>query len=301
MSDALATAEKKAAREGAWLRVSFAVIMVLVGLLGSLVDVAILQRVGLALIVAGTVGLFTEFAFGPYWLQRQPQESTSTGVPGMTMVSDTRTGYASLNSWIVDYEGPDLFFAGRSVLKRMNRDFENKGWRLPEILVHHLEKGSSIKILFLNPKWPPIHEIARQEGRESPQDLFVDLRESFQVVRDISSQLERHSRQKDARPITGSIEIKVYEEISQYAYHCVKAHGRVTMYVGFYFAQAVGYETPLFEVENDAIVRIFARHFDTIFDRAHLLLRASSGGIYDFRQGFYDESVAYLDAQCKPS
>jgi hypothetical protein len=256
----------------------------------------IAQRVGLGLTVAGIVGLFTEFAFGPYWLRGpdRPVRSPSEGTMGMQLISTERTGFSGFHSWVLDLQPQDLFFAGRSVLHRMKKDFTDRGLQtIPQTFVHQMSMDSRIRILFMNPNWGLIEEIAKQEGRSNPRELYADLRDTLGVVNELWQLL-----QNDKRHLPGMVDIRVYEEITQYAYHYVsdRKTSATTMYVGFYFAELVGYRSALFSVESEQVRDAFGGHFAKLFDKAKPLLTYSSGGsARSFNQAFYDETMAFLD------
>jgi hypothetical protein len=293
-------------RTKAILRISFALIMVLIGALtvaltrGQGASSALLEQIGLAFIVGGIVGLFTEFAFGPYWLH-PPKSQKCPFAPstesGMQMIKHERIGYDGYHAWLLGLEPQEMFFAGRSVLHRMKKDFEDR--RLPpfdEALIEKVKGGSTIRILFIDPQWNLIERIAAQEGRNSSTELYADLKITFSIVYQIWNKLQNISYS-----LPGSIDIRVYKEISQYAYHYVEnsKENKVDMYVGFYFAQQLGWQSALFQVHSVEVQKVFNRHFSVIFDRAHQILSypKGGGGLQKFDNSFYELAMNHLDSR----
>lgn len=293
-------------RTKALLRVSFALIMVLVGALtvsltGADGPSAVLpERVGLGFIVAGIVGLFTEFAFGPYWLRARKADQCPFGTlaeSGMQLMRHERIGFDGFHRWLTVLGPQEMFFAGRSVLHRMKKDFEDRG--LPpihEALIQKMKTGSKIRILFMDPKWDLIEQIASQEGRTSARELYVDLKTTCSIIGQLWERLQ-HS----TAPLPGSIDIRVYREVSQYAYHYTKdlSGGRVEMYVGFYFAELLGWQSALFQVHSVDIQKSFERHFAVLFDRAQQLLTypSSGGGLQRFNNNYHQEALNLLESK----
>lgn len=189
-----------------------------------------------------------------------------------------------------------MFFAGRSVLHRMKKDFEDRGLpAIHEALIQKMKTGSKIRILFLNPTWDLIEAIASQEGRTSARELYSDLKTTCLIVNELWKGL------KCTAPLVGSIEIRIYQEISQYAYHYTKdlASGRVEMFVGFYFAEQLGWQSALFQVYSADIQRTFERHFARLFERAQLLLTYPSGGagLESFDNISYQAALSFLESK----
>ncbi|MEW5767333.1 MAG: hypothetical protein AB1797_06855 [bacterium] len=161
-----------------------------------------------------------------------------------------------------------------------------------------MKAGSTFRILFLNPMWDLIEQIATQEGRGSAKELYLDLRTTCSIVKKLWDKLSRQNQLID-----GSIEIRVYQEISQYAYHYVKdlPTGDIEMLVGFYFAELLGWQSALFEVQNEGIQKSFEDHFAVLFRRARqiLIYPSGGGGAQNFDNYFYQQILTYLESKIK--
>ena len=97
----------------------------------------LLQNLGLSIMVAGVLGTFRELA-----LLRLEAEEISEKVAdrvfqriisafprssGLKLIAPIRRGYAGYYPWAIVTEPQDLFFAGRSVLHRIDSDFVSRG------------------------------------------------------------------------------------------------------------------------------------------------------------------------------
>ncbi len=205
---------------------------------------------------------------------------------GMRMVSAQRRGYPGYHKWVLEDAPQDMFFAGRSVLHRVRADFESlQLLSVEEALARKVAEGSHIRILFLDPSWDFVKDIARWEGQDST--LRADLATTLGVCRRLWERIEDHK-------FPGSLEIRACQELQQYAFHHVvcKQKMQAEMLVGFYFAGVHGIETPLFVVDNEAIKEVFERHFNTVFNRAKELLFYSQHGIEKRFQSDYFRQCA---------
>jgi len=153
------------------LRIAVCLILIVVGaLLVVLTDdiktgkMLVLQKVGLALMVAGVVSILTEvFLKSRTPPVRPPDYSRRTGIQMLSLV---RQGDDRYQAWVTVTERQELFFAGRSVLHRIQYDFDER--RLPlleDILWRKLAEGTRIQILFCNPLWEQVECLADGEGQ----------------------------------------------------------------------------------------------------------------------------------------
>lgn len=291
------------ARRNSSLRITLSCVMLLMGALAVVLTEGgegrfniLFQKVGLALIVAGVVSVFTEVVLERYKsdpaarVKKALEEIHQTG---MKMLCFPRKGYWRYHTWVLINDPQELFFAVRSVLHRIQEDFKNR--RLPnveDILIRKVEEGSKIKVLFCNPTWELIPQLAKSEGQPE-LTLFTDLATSLGIVSRLWEKLKSKS-------FPGEIEIRLYNELIQYAYHFTKSApmsgGEVL--IGFYFAQKLGCKSPLFEVEDEAIRSEFNDHFVTVFARATKLMEYPAfGNGKNFNQKLFMKSKDYLMEQ----
>jgi len=288
---------EKDAKKNSYLRVAFSVVMLLGGALAVVTTQdtktrfsILLQSLGAAFIIAGVVSLFSEFVLERWKkdpVSRIPELLGAFQERGLKMICFPRKGFWRYHSWFLVTDPQDLFFAGRSVLHRIQEDFRVR--RLPsveEALIRKLEEGSKIKVLFCNPNWGLLPQLAVAEAQPE-SGLFGDLATSLGIIHRLWEQLK-------SQKFPGEIDIRLYEEIVQYAYQRtenLQSHQR-EMLIGFYFAQRLGCRSPLFEADDKSIQSEFEDHFVSVFARATKLLEYPS-----FGQGKHFDQKLFL--QCK--
>jgi hypothetical protein len=265
------------------LRIAFSSVMFLGGALiavlteGRAEQLSILaQKCGLAFIIVGIVSLFTEFVLE--YLKPEPTHVTLDLLSrpretGMRMIYSPRKGFWRYHTWLLVNEPQDLFFAGRSVLHRVQEDFRiRRLGPVEDAFLRKLEEGSKIKILFCNPTWDLIPVLAAAEGQRD-KALYADLATTLGIVWRLWKKLESQS-------LPGELDIRMYEEQVQYAYHRTKnlTTGDKEMLLGFYFVQKLGCRSPLFEVDNELIQAEFEDHFVSVFARAFRLFEYPAFG-----------------------
>jgi len=222
------------------------------------------NSLGLALIVSGLVLLYEEIMdikVGPRY-KEYFDEILSRLPPGLRKIVDERRDYTKYQEWVGIKEKCDLFFAGHSVLNRIQADFAALPIKTVEsAVIRKLKNGSVIKILFLDPSWEYVEEIVASQNQH-PNEFYHHLRETLNVVKAIAKTLEN----KPSLP--GELEIKMCRSDLRYSYHRIKCveSGEVDMLVGFYFASMVGIRSPLFRVETKDIQAYFNNHFKEIFE-----------------------------------
>jgi len=311
-----------------FLRVCASIIMCLFGviIIQKAVDtgvgqIGLVQSLGIALIIAGIVSTLREALLAPLTkadtkesfddisrkidnvkgIVNESERKINTlfnhDDTGMKIIRNERLGFSGYHKWIVDTDALEMFFAGRSVLHRMEKDFSDRNvGSVPDAFMNHMRLGSRIRILFLDPTWDILDQIASQEGRPNPLSLYNDLKTSLFLVKNLWDSL---NQLKGSFP--GSIDIRVYDTISQYAFHrvCDNAKDKVEMFVGFYFADMLGWQSALFDVNNKNIQTLFERHFSLLFDRAREVLTypRHGGGLERFDQSFFTSAMNHIDAK----
>ena len=135
---------------------------------------------------------------------------------------------------------------------------------------------------------------------QPPKRLYKDLETTLDITERLWKKLKN-----DTNKYNGEIEIRVYQEHFQYAYH--RTHildtEDVTMLVGMYFAQKLGCRSPLFEVYDQAIQKEFEDHCDNVFNRSERLFFYPSSGVgMEFNEELYHRSkqkiADKLSCQC---
>jgi len=270
-------------------RIAISIILIVVGMLFvTLTDdvkegkVIVLQKFGLALMVAGAVSILTD-AFLESRRERDRFPTDYIEKTGIQILSLIRQGDDRYHSWVVVRNPQELFFAGRSVLHRIQLDFDDR--RLPsveEILIRKLSEGTRIRILFCNPLWDAIPSIATAEGQTS-EKLYNDLQTSIEIVKKLHGKLKESSQK-----LSGEIDIRLYQEQFQYAYHRTLnlQTDEMKMYLGMYFAKRQGCRSPLFEVYDRSIQKEFEDHFHNVFERSDRFFfypRSGVGMMFDER------------------
>lgn len=303
------------------LRILAGIVMLLMGVIVSLIAdgatgvLGVLgQSLGIALIITGAVSVFQESVLVPL-KKTETQDrfdklssETKEGFEnilnvlgkddtGLQILCNERAGFKGYHKWMLETKPQELFFAGRSVLHRIEKDFKERNFvSVSEAFIHKMKNGTTIRILFLNPNWELIDQIAVQEGRNSAKELYADLNISLRVVKSLWDTL-----QKQEEPLTGSLEVRLFANISHYAYHCVKetSSNDLEMLVGFYFAERLGWQSALFEVKDPSTQSLFERHFAILFDSAEQLLVYPGGRVdlAQFNSPLYEKSLNYVNSR----
>ena len=281
------------------LRVLIALVVLLVGALITLLvgdsntPIGLFSNsLGLALLVTGCVSVFHELVLpAPETADLRAGFDQLSGLlekPGIRIIDSERRENERYHRWLLESEPQAIFFAGHSVLHRVQLDFSRLGFvSAGEALKRKISEGSKIRILFLDPTWELLPEIARWEG-QNPVDLMTDLATTLGISRKLSEILQHAD-------LPGSVEIRTCRELAQYAFHYVvcKPKESVEMLLGFYFAGHVGCKSPLFTAENREVHELFEVHFTTVFDRSKRLLSYSRETSY-FDHAYYRECQAAL-------
>jgi hypothetical protein len=289
-----------------WLRLTFALALVPTGavlvLLApglSLTVSPLLSGLGISLIVAGIVTAFREVAILRLEseemgeeiatrVHRRLVEAPPTRDVSIRLVSRVRRGYDGYYAWVTSAGARDLFFAGRSVLHRMDADFRAR--RLPpveQVLERKLRDGSAVRILFLDPRSELVGRLAREEGQTATM-MLSDIATSLGVCRRLHELLAR-----SPLPATAQLQIRVYDEVPYFSYHRQGEH----VIVGFYFVTALGSQSAAFEVVDAPTRSFFEGHFTTLFDRSsdRIVLEVSPNrGTPAFNEELYAELTGHL-------
>lgn len=187
--------------------------------------------------------------------ERPPQ------MTGIRLLSEVRRDFSGYYRWVNERRPQDLFFAGRSVLHRIDADIKGRiaDSSADEILFRRLKEGSKIRILFLDPRTTILDRLAREEG-QTARSMLGDIEQSISICHRL---YERLVNDKNLRG-PASLMVRVYDQIPYFAYH-KQDDERI---IGFYFRSAVGHSSGAYEIIDDESKHAFGGHFDGIMSDA---------------------------------
>jgi hypothetical protein len=229
----------------------------------------LVSHIGFAFIVAGVLSTFHEAVLNRFergdmaedianrvHVKFQNSPPTSTGI---RLVSKERKGYAGYYTWVTAPGPSDLFFAGRSVLHRIDADIRSRtSERAETALARHLRAGSRIRVLFVDPRSDLIRRLAHEE-KQSHEQLLRDLAHSLGVCVRLHKLLEHASI-----PPSAELHVCGFDEVPYFAFHRTDD----LFIIGFYFTSALGHKSGAYEVIDPTTKDFFATHFNSILMRA---------------------------------
>jgi hypothetical protein len=210
---------------------------------------------------------------------------------GIKLLNSFRRNYHKYYDWVNNQEVQELFFAGRSVLHRIDADVRTRSLAAAEdILFRKLKEGSKIKILFLDPRANILERLANEEGQRL-ESMLGDIATSLGICKRLSNLLkEKYKR----LPANSELDIRIYDCIPYFAFH--KQDEQVIL--GFYFpSMGLGSSSPAYEIIDDKTRQVFSGHFE------HILAQAVSGSLVgfsgargepNFYEDLFDELCKYL-------
>lgn len=283
------------------VKILIAIIITLSGIILSRYGMETVRNIGQALIVTGFVSIVTEVSFGNYWNYKEEQDKIIVHNTDITFMQSPRIGFIEYYKWLVDICPSDVLLAGRSVLHRIEKDIqERKLGNVEDIILRRMEEGANIQILFLDPTWDLIDNIAYREGRKKPEELYSDLKKSLKIVERIYNKI------KCVPNLKGSIDIKLYSELSQYAFHSVKNHcdyyneENFETYIGYYLLDSLGWKSGVYKINTDRTRKTFEQHFSFLSSNSkQLLYRPKNSGceLTSFNQKLYSDAIAQIDSK----
>lgn len=189
---------------------------------------------------------------------------------GIKLLNPFRRSYHKYYDWVNNQDAQDLFFAGRSVLHRIDADVRTRGGSSAEdILLLKLKEGSKIKILFLDPRTSILERLANEEGQRL-ESILGDIATSLGICKRLSKLLENEYKNL---PANSELDIRIYNCIPYFAFH--KQNDKVIL--GFYFpSMGLGSSSPAYEIIDDKTRQVFSGHFE------HILTQAVSGSLVGF-------------------
>lgn len=209
---------------------------------------------------------------------------------GIRLVNDTRRNYSGYYSWVTEQKPQELFFAGRSVLHRIDADIRTRtGNSAENILYRRLQESSKITILFLDPRIDIIDRLAIEEG-QSARALLGDIVTSIGISHRLYELLHQNS---SSLPPEAELTIRVYDRVPYFAYH--KQDDDVI--VGFYFLSAKGHSSAAYELVDDKTKEVFGDHFVGMLSAAAtntLVEFSGARGRPNFNQPLFSELIDYF-------
>ncbi|MGD0073251.1 MAG: hypothetical protein ABSD31_02800 [Candidatus Binataceae bacterium] len=179
------------------------------------------------------------------------------GLTGMRLGTAVRRNFEGYSNWITQTKPQELFFAGRSVLHRIDAHIRSRTASCAEdILLRRLKEGSQIKVLFLDPRTGIVERIAAEEG-QTLQAMLGDVTRSLGICLRLDSLLQTEFA---ALPANAELSIRVYDRIPYFAYH---KQGDDVL-VGFYFLSYKGSTSAAYELVDDVTKEVFGDHFAKI-------------------------------------
>jgi hypothetical protein len=183
------------------------------------------------------------------------------GMTGIRLLHDVRRNFSGYYSWVNEQKPQELFFAGRSVLHRIDADIWSRtGGSAEDILLRRLKEGSKVTILFLDPRIDIIHRLANEEAQAS-EEMLRDIAISLGICKRLYELLQTNLR---TLPPGAELSIRVYDRVPYFAYHKQDAE----VIVGFYFLSAKGSTSAAYEVVDEITKQVFDAHFVRIYSDA---------------------------------
>ncbi len=183
------------------------------------------------------------------------------GITGIRLVHGVRRSYAGYYSWVNEQKSQELFFAGRSVLHRIDADIRSRtAGSAEDILFRRLKEGSKIKILFLDPRTDLPDRLAKEEG-QTPEAMLGDIATSIGICRRLHGLLLANFSTLQPGAELG---IRVYDRVPYFAYHRQDSD----VIVGFCFLSSKGSTSAAYELIDDTTKQVFGDHFIGIYSEA---------------------------------
>jgi hypothetical protein len=215
------------------------------------------------------------------------------GMTGLGLISDKRRNFSGYYEWVIDQKRQELFFAGRSVLHRIDADIRQRtGQSADEILFRKLSEGSQICILLLDPRMNILGRLSDEEGQRV-DTMLSDLATSLGICERLYKLLDE--KQHMLKP-DSDLTVRIYDRIPYFAYHRQDDQA----IVGFYFLSSIGSSSAAYEIADEHTKKVFQGHFDRILSEASdgLLVEYSGAqGRATFNKPLFDELHGLLGSK----
>jgi hypothetical protein len=217
---------------------------------------------------------------------REPPEMT-----GLRLLTEVRRNSSAYYSWTIQKDPQTLFFAGRSILHRIDADVRaNGGGAAEDVLLRRLTENSKITILFLDPRTNILTRLADEEG-ERPDAMLGNIAISLGICQRLAGRLRKEHR---LLPPGAHLTIRIYDHIPYFAYH--KQNHQVI--VGFYFLTMEGSSSAAYEVVDEKTKKAFDDHFMKIradATRKTLVEFDGARGVYNFDDVLFRDLQTFLE------
>jgi hypothetical protein len=193
------------------------------------------------------------------------------GMTGIRLLSGIRRNFSGYYDWVNVGASQELFFAGRSVLHRIDKDIKkrtNATASAEDVLLRKLMEGSKITILFLDPRIDIIQRLAEEEG-QAVVTMLEDIATSIGICRRLFDLLKAHYAEFQPG---AELTIRLYSRVPYFAYHKQDEF----VIVGFYFSSGKGSSSAAYEIVDERTKQAFGGHFD------HILSEASRTTLVEF-------------------
>lgn len=215
------------------------------------------------------------------------------GMTGIRLLHDVRRNFSGYYGWVNEQKPEDLFFAGRSVLHRIDADIRARtGGSAEDILFRRLKEGSKITILFLDPRMDILERLAKEEG-QTTENMLRDIATSIGICRRLNDLLQANFQSLQSG---AELSIRVYDRVPYFAYH--KQDNGAT--VGFYFLSSKGSTSAAYELVDEVTKKVFDSHFTQIYSEAvdtYVVEFDGARGRPSFNTALFNELHAHLAAK----
>lgn len=214
---------------------------------------------------------------------------------GLRLLAPTRRNYSGYYRWVNERTAQDLFFAGRSVLHRIDADIKsntgNRSSNAEGVILRRLRDGSKVRILFLDPRTDILGRLADEEG-QTLEALVGDVLTSLEICSRLHELLQ-HEETGSLKP-SAALTVRIYDRVPYFAYHKQDSDA----IVGFYFSTSIGSSSAAYELVDDDTKRTFGEHFERILSNARNNSLIEFDGARSERCYFNHELYSELHGVC---
>jgi hypothetical protein len=216
-------------------------------------------------------------------------------VTGIRQLSEVRRNFSGYYQWVNEQKAQQLFFAGRSVLHRIEADIRARTRSSAvDVIMRKLREGSRIHILLLDPRIDIVGRLAAEEG-QTLSAMLGDIATSLKICRALAERLED---EYEGLPPGAELSVRVYDRVPYFAYH--RQDDEVI--VGFYFDSAKGSTSAAYELVDPETRQTFEEHFVRVRSEAArntLVEFEGARGRPTFKDHLVETLEAAIEARCQ--